>query len=81
MMPPILAGEAPEWFVRLFVDGQRENLRDILMLVPDIDDAHEIAILPSRLRGAGGRLRSCNGINPALRRAPVEAAGVPSSPA
>jgi hypothetical protein len=81
MMSPTLAGEGPERFVRLFVEGQRENLRNILRLAPDIDDAHEIAILPSRLWGAGGRLRSCNGVNPALRRAPVEAAGVPSSPA
>jgi RNA polymerase sigma-70 factor, ECF subfamily len=35
-------GEDTERFVRLFVDGQREVLRYILALVPDIDDAHEI---------------------------------------
>jgi len=31
-----------ERFVRLFVDGQREVLRYILALVPDVGDAHEI---------------------------------------
>jgi RNA polymerase sigma-70 factor (ECF subfamily) len=39
---PALPGEDPERFVRLFVEGQREILRYILALVPDIDDAHEI---------------------------------------
>jgi RNA polymerase sigma-70 factor (ECF subfamily) len=39
--PPVLAQD-PERFVRLFVEGQREILRYILALVPDIDDAHEI---------------------------------------
>jgi RNA polymerase sigma-70 factor (ECF subfamily) len=42
MVPPTAAGEDPERFVRLFVEGQREILRYILRLVPDIDDAHEI---------------------------------------
>jgi RNA polymerase sigma-70 factor, ECF subfamily len=42
MVPPTLPGEDPERFVRLFVEGQREILRYILALVPDIDDAHEI---------------------------------------
>jgi RNA polymerase sigma-70 factor (ECF subfamily) len=42
MVPPTVAGEDPERFVRLFVEGQREILRYILRLVPDIDDAHEI---------------------------------------
>jgi RNA polymerase sigma-70 factor (ECF subfamily) len=42
MVPPIAPGEDPERFVRLFVEGQREILRYILALVPDIDDAHEI---------------------------------------
>jgi RNA polymerase sigma-70 factor, ECF subfamily len=40
--PPSALGEDPEQFVRLFVEGQREILRYILRLVPDIDDAHEI---------------------------------------
>jgi RNA polymerase sigma-70 factor, ECF subfamily len=35
-------GPDTERFVRLFADGQREILRYILALVPDIDDAHEI---------------------------------------
>ena len=35
-------GQDTERFSRLFVDGQREVLRYILALVPDIDDAHEI---------------------------------------
>ena len=35
-------GQDTERFVRLFADGQREVLRYILALVPDIDDAHEI---------------------------------------
>ena len=42
MVSPIVPGEDPERFVRLFVEGQREILRYILALVPDIDDAHEI---------------------------------------
>jgi RNA polymerase sigma-70 factor (ECF subfamily) len=42
LLPPTLAGDDPERFVRLFVEGQREILRYILRLVPDIDDAHEI---------------------------------------
>ena len=42
IVPPTVAGEDPERFVRLFVEGQREILRYILRLVPDIDDAHEI---------------------------------------
>src|SRR5215831_15917738 len=42
MVSPTVAGEDPERFVRLFVEGQREVLRYILALVPDIDDAHEI---------------------------------------
>jgi RNA polymerase sigma-70 factor (ECF subfamily) len=42
MVPPTAAGEDPERFVRLFVEGQREILRYILALVPDIDDAHDI---------------------------------------
>jgi RNA polymerase sigma-70 factor (ECF subfamily) len=35
-------GQDTARFVRLFVDEQREVLRYILALVPDIDDAHEI---------------------------------------
>jgi RNA polymerase sigma-70 factor, ECF subfamily len=42
MVPPTVAGVDPERFVRLFVEGQREILRYILRLVPDIDAAHEI---------------------------------------
>ena len=42
MVSPTVPGEDPERFVRLFVDGQREILRYILALVPDIDDAHDI---------------------------------------
>jgi RNA polymerase sigma-70 factor (ECF subfamily) len=42
MVSPTGPGEDPERFVRLFVEGQREILRYILALVPDIDDAHEI---------------------------------------
>jgi RNA polymerase sigma-70 factor (ECF subfamily) len=42
MVPPTVAGDDPERFVRLFVEGQREVLRYILRLVPDIDDANEI---------------------------------------
>ena len=42
MVTPTVAGQDPERFVRLFVDGEREILRYILRLVPDIDDAHEI---------------------------------------
>jgi RNA polymerase sigma-70 factor, ECF subfamily len=36
------SGQDVERFVRLFAAGQREVLRYILALVPDIDDAHEI---------------------------------------
>jgi RNA polymerase sigma-70 factor (ECF subfamily) len=42
MVSPIAAGDDPERFVRLFVEGQRQILRYILTLVPDVDDAHEI---------------------------------------
>jgi RNA polymerase sigma-70 factor, ECF subfamily len=42
MVSPTVPGGDPERFVRLFVDGQREILRYILALVPDIDDAHDI---------------------------------------
>jgi len=42
MVSPSVSGEDPERFVRLFVEGQREILRYILALVPDIDDAQEI---------------------------------------
>jgi RNA polymerase sigma-70 factor, ECF subfamily len=42
MVPPTVPGEDPERFVRLFVEGQREILRYILALVPDIEDAHDI---------------------------------------
>jgi RNA polymerase sigma-70 factor, ECF subfamily len=35
-------GQDTERFVRLLADGQREVLRYILALVPDVDDAHEI---------------------------------------
>ena len=42
MVPPTVAGKDPERFVRLFVEGQREILRYILSLVPDIDDAQDI---------------------------------------
>ena len=42
MVSPTVPGEDPERFVRLFVEGQREILRYILALVPDIDDADEI---------------------------------------
>jgi RNA polymerase sigma-70 factor, ECF subfamily len=42
MVSPMIQGEAPERFGRLFVEAQREVLRYILALVPDIDDAHEI---------------------------------------
>jgi RNA polymerase sigma-70 factor (ECF subfamily) len=42
MVSPTVPGEDPERFVRLFVEGQRQILRYILALVPDIDDAHEI---------------------------------------
>jgi RNA polymerase sigma factor (sigma-70 family) len=44
MASPIVPGVDPERFVRLFVEGQREILRYILRLVPDIDDAHEILL-------------------------------------
>ena len=42
MASPTAPGEDPERFVRLFVEGQREILRYILVLVPDINDADEI---------------------------------------
>ena len=42
MVPPTVAGKDPERFVRLFVEGQREILRYILSLVPDIEDAQDI---------------------------------------
>jgi RNA polymerase sigma-70 factor (ECF subfamily) len=42
MVPPTVPGQDPERFVRLFVEGQREILRYILALVPDLDDAHDI---------------------------------------
>jgi RNA polymerase sigma-70 factor, ECF subfamily len=42
VVPPPVAGEDPERFVRLFVEGEREILRYILRLVPDLDDAREI---------------------------------------
>jgi RNA polymerase sigma-70 factor (ECF subfamily) len=42
MLSPTVAGDEPERFVRLFVEGQRQILRYILTLVPDVDDAHEI---------------------------------------
>jgi RNA polymerase sigma-70 factor (ECF subfamily) len=38
----MLLSEDPERFGRLFVETQREILRYIRALVPDIDDAHEI---------------------------------------
>src|SRR5215470_9049654 len=41
-LSPTVQAEAPERFGRLFVEAQREILRYILALVPDIDDAHEI---------------------------------------
>ncbi len=37
-----IPGQDTERFVRLLTDGQREILRYILALVPDVDDAHEI---------------------------------------
>ncbi len=42
VVSPTVPGQDPEGFVRLVVEGQREILRYILALVPDIDDAHEI---------------------------------------
>jgi RNA polymerase sigma-70 factor (ECF subfamily) len=42
MVSPTVPGEDPERFGRLFVEAQREILRYILVLVPEIDDAHEI---------------------------------------
>jgi RNA polymerase sigma-70 factor (ECF subfamily) len=42
MAQPTSPGQDAERFVRLFLDGQREVLRYILALVPDIDDAQEI---------------------------------------
>ncbi len=38
----MVSGEEPERFGRLFVAAQREILRYILALVPDLDDANEI---------------------------------------
>jgi RNA polymerase sigma-70 factor (ECF subfamily) len=35
-------GQDAEFFVRLFIDGQREILRYILSFVPNVDDSHEI---------------------------------------
>jgi RNA polymerase sigma-70 factor, ECF subfamily len=42
MVSPTIAGDDPERFVRLFVEGQRQILRYVLTLVPDVEDAHEI---------------------------------------
>jgi RNA polymerase sigma-70 factor (ECF subfamily) len=42
MVPSMVPREGPERFGRLFVETQREILRYILALVPDIDDAQEI---------------------------------------
>ncbi len=42
MASPAVPGEDPERFGRLFVQAQREILRYIVALVPDIDDACEI---------------------------------------
>jgi RNA polymerase sigma-70 factor (ECF subfamily) len=42
MVSPTIAGHDPEQFVRLFVERQRQILRYILTLVPDVEDAHEI---------------------------------------
>ena len=42
MVSPMVPREEPERFGRLFVETQREILRYILALVPDIEDAHEI---------------------------------------
>src|SRR5262245_34784997 len=42
MAPSPVPGQDTERFVRLFAAGQREVLRYILALVPDIDDAHEV---------------------------------------
>jgi RNA polymerase sigma-70 factor, ECF subfamily len=42
MVSPMVPREDPERFGRLFVETQREILRYIRALVPDIDDAHEI---------------------------------------
>jgi RNA polymerase sigma-70 factor (ECF subfamily) len=42
LVSPTVPEEDPERFGRLFVEAQREILRYILALVPDIDDAHEI---------------------------------------
>jgi hypothetical protein len=38
-----------------------------------------VAVLPARLPSAGGRMKSCDGINRAPRRAPVKVARVSSS--
>ena len=42
LVPPTVGGGDPERFVRLFVEGQREILRYILSLVPDVEDAQDI---------------------------------------
>jgi RNA polymerase sigma-70 factor, ECF subfamily len=42
MIPPTVAGQDPERFVRLFIEEQRAILRYILAFVPDVDDANEI---------------------------------------
>jgi RNA polymerase sigma-70 factor (ECF subfamily) len=42
MVSSTVPGQDPERFVRLFVEGQREIMRYILALVPNIDDAQEI---------------------------------------
>jgi hypothetical protein len=45
MVSPTVAGDDPERFVRLFVEGQSQILRYILSLVPDVDDAHESLLM------------------------------------
>jgi RNA polymerase sigma-70 factor (ECF subfamily) len=44
--PPMVQSPGPgqdtEYFVRLFIDGQREILRYILSFVPNVEDAHDI---------------------------------------
>ena len=42
MVPPTVAGQDPERFVRLFIEEQRAILRYILALVPDVNNANEI---------------------------------------
>jgi RNA polymerase sigma-70 factor (ECF subfamily) len=42
MVSPILVGEGSERFVRLFVETQRQILRYIPTLVPDVEVAQEI---------------------------------------